>query len=322
MKFNKLLQNNIETNILVIGDIMLDVYQFGNCSRISPEAPVPVIEFQNEQKMLGGAGNVIKNLVSLGAKCDIISVIGNDSSGIEIIEQLKNINVGSNFICFDQSRKSSVKKRIISSGQQLIRIDSEDKFPVSEEIEDKVLKIVFEQIEKYDLILFSDYSKGLLTQRICHESIKIAKLKGVKTIVDPKATDYLKFYGADLIKPNLKEAESFLNKKINLDNCIEQACIELKELLNANKIVITLAENGIALLDDEFKLINTSPTQVYDVSGAGDTVLATLAVCLANNFSLYDSCDFANKAASIVIKKIGTETTTIEEILNLINYEN
>ena len=316
MKFNRLLNNN-NCKILVIGDIMLDVYQFGNCNRISPEAPVPVIEFQYEKKMLGGAGNVLKNLITLGVKSDIISIIGNDSAGDEIIKLLNELKVNTEFIHLDYKRKTSEKKRIISSGQQLLRIDTEDKFSISEETESKVINFVLNNIQNYDLLLFSDYSKGFLTERICNEIIGIAKSNNVKTIVDPKGSDYLKFYGAYLIKPNLKEAENFLSKKIEINKNIEVACLELKKMLNLESVVITLAENGIALFDREYWLLPTSPTQVFDVSGAGDTVLASIAVCLANEFSLYDACDFANRAASIVIKKMGTESTTIQEILNL-----
>ncbi len=316
MKFNRLLNNN-NCKILVIGDIMLDVYQFGNCNRISPEAPVPVIEFQYEKKMLGGAGNVLKNLITLGVKSDIISIIGNDSAGDEIIKLLNELKVNTEFIHLDYERKTSEKKRIISSGQQLLRLDTEDKFSISEETESKVINFVLNNIQNYDLLLFSDYSKGFLTKRICNEIISIAKSNNVKTIVDPKGSDYLKFYGAYLIKPNLKEAENFLSKKIEINKNIEVACLELKKMLNLESVVITLAENGIALFDREYWLLPTSPTQVFDVSGAGDTVLASIAVCLANEFSLYDACDFANRAASIVIKKMGTESTTIQEILNL-----
>jgi D-beta-D-heptose 7-phosphate kinase/D-beta-D-heptose 1-phosphate adenosyltransferase len=159
--------------------------------------------------------------------------------------------------------------------------------------------------------------KGVLTDNICHEVIKIAKNNNIITMVDPKGTNYEKFKNIDLIKPNLKEAEILIGKKIKSNKEIKSACEILKVILGCKYVVITLAENGIALLDENFQIIPTQTCQVFDVSGAGDTVLASLAICLKQKYSLYDSCDFSNKAASIVIRKFGSTTTTIQEIINL-----
>lgn len=306
-----------EKKILVIGDIMLDVYQYGNCYRISPEAPVPVIDFVKEEKMLGGAGNVIKNLVSFGANCDIISVIGEDTSGSIISTKINDLKISNKLLIVDETRHTTEKCRIVSSGQQLIRIDKENKHPISNEIEDVVINYVKANINNYDVIIFSDYLKGFLTDRICSEVIKLSKNNNIVTLVDPKGSNYKKYNNIDLIKPNLKEAELLLNEKIQTEEDIKLACIKLKNLLRCKMVVITLAEKGVALFDDIFAVIPTQTCQVFDVSGAGDTVLASLAICLKQKYSLHDSCYFSNKAASIVIRKFGSNTTTIQEVINL-----
>jgi D-beta-D-heptose 7-phosphate kinase/D-beta-D-heptose 1-phosphate adenosyltransferase len=306
-----------EKKVLVIGDIILDIYQYGKCNRISPEAPVPVIDFSNEEKMLGGAGNVLKNLVSFGAMCDIISVIGEDFSGSIVLEKLKDLKVSSKLLIIDKTRRTTEKCRIVSSGQQLIRIDKEDKHPITIEIEDIVINYVNDNLNYYDVIVFSDYLKGFLTDRICNEIIKLAKSNNIITLVDPKGANYKKYKDSDLIKPNLKEAELLIEQKIQTEDDIKIACMKLKNLLNCKNVVITLAEKGIAFFDDTFDIIPTQSCQVFDVSGAGDTVLASLAICLKQKYSLYDSCFFSNKAASVVIRKFGSNTTTIKEVINL-----
>jgi D-beta-D-heptose 7-phosphate kinase/D-beta-D-heptose 1-phosphate adenosyltransferase len=303
--------------VLVIGDIMLDIYQYGNCNRISPEAPVPVIDFFNEEKMLGGAGNVLKNLVSFGAMCDIISVIGEDFSGTIVLEKLKDLKVSTKLLIVDKTRRTTEKCRIVSSGQQLIRIDKEDKHAISSEIEDIVINHVKTNLKNYDVIIFSDYLKGFLTDRVCNEIIKLANNNNIITLVDPKGSTYKKYKYVDLIKPNLKEAELLLEEKIQNEEDIKQACIKLKNKLNCQMVVITLSEKGVALFDDKFEIIPTKSCQVFDVSGAGDTVLASLAICLKQKYSLFDSCYFSNNAASIVIRKFGSNTTTIQEVINL-----
>ncbi len=296
---------------------MIDIYQYGQCNRISPEAPVPVIDFTSEEIMLGGAGNVLKNLVSFGSNCDIISVVGNDISGRLVVEKFKELNIGTDSLIFDNTRRTTEKCRIVSTGQQLIRIDKEDKHPINNDIEEKIIKYINDNIQKYEVILFSDYLKGVLTEKICFEVIMLAKKNNIVTIVDPKGSNYGKYKNIDLIKPNLSEAEILIGKKIKSSEEIKTACEILKNLIGCKHVVITLAENGIALLNETFEIIPTKSCQVFDVSGAGDTVLASLAICLKQKYSLNEACDFANKAASVVIRKFGSTTTTIQEVMNL-----
>ncbi len=315
MNFNRLF--NLERNkILVIGDIMLDVYQYGECNRISPEAPVPVIDFTREEKMLGGAGNVLRNLVSFGVNCEMIAVVGDDLPGTIVLDKLNELKIDTNSLIIDKTRKTTEKCRIVASGQQLIRIDKEDKYPINVEIEEEIISYIKNNINEYKVIIFSDYLKGVLTDKVCHEVIKIAKNNNVLTLVDPKGANYNKYKNIDLIKPNLKEAEILIEKKIKSRDEIKSASIILKELLKCKYVVITLAEDGIALLEDKFEIIPTQPCPVYDVSGAGDTVLASIAHCLMNKYSLSDSCKFANTAASIVIQKFGAEVTSVNDVIS------
>jgi D-beta-D-heptose 7-phosphate kinase/D-beta-D-heptose 1-phosphate adenosyltransferase len=314
----KELESLKNVNILVIGDLMLDTYQIGTSTRISPEAPVPVVNLKDEKHMLGGAGNVLKNLVSFGVKCEIMSVVGKDETGKKVLELVDQLNINASNIYEDVTRKTTLKKRVLVSGQQLLRIDTEDNFAISKGIENHFLNHLKLHISTFDIIVLSDYAKGVLTYRLCEEIIAIANVNGVKTIVDPKDRDFKKFSNAYLFKPNKKEAISMLETEYGE---IESVCKELKKTLNAENIVMTLAEDGIAYLSEEFKIIPTISSQIYDVSGAGDTVLASLAICCAKKIPLEKSCVFANAAASIVIQQVGSCVTTIDLVLKQIKNE-
>ncbi len=314
----KELESLKDVNILVIGDIMLDTYLIGTSTRISPEAPVPVVNLQDEKNMLGGAGNVLKNLMSFGTKCTILSVVGDDESGGKIVELVKKLNIDSSTIIIDDARRSTVKSRVIVSGQQLLRIDSEDTFWIDSIIEDKFMGYISSKISQFDIIVLSDYAKGVLSESLCKRVIKLANENNIKIIVDPKGNDFKKFKNAFLIKPNKKEAISMVGAK---GAHVEILCQKLKKATNVQNVVITLAEDGIACLSNGFSIIPTISAQIYDVSGAGDTVLASFAICCSKNIPLESACIFANAAASIVISQIGSCVTTIDLVLKQINNE-
>jgi D-beta-D-heptose 7-phosphate kinase/D-beta-D-heptose 1-phosphate adenosyltransferase len=314
--FSKL-KNLNDISILVIGDIMLDKYLFGTANRISPEAPVPIIEVMYEEAMLGGAGNVIKNLVSFGSKCSVISVIGDDEAGQLVLDLLNEHGLDTSMIIKEDFRKTTQKNRIIANGQQVLRFDDESKESISKESEDLIIDHLKGNIKNYDTVLISDYQKGMLSDRLCKKVIELSNENNLMVIVDPKGIDYSKYKNATLVKPNLKEAEIVLNKKLKNNIELEEGLIELKKMLNSQFVIITLAENGIALFDTFFQILPTKQCQVSDVSGAGDTVLSSIAICLSKKLSLYESCLFSNLAASIVVRKSGSATTTIEEMMNL-----
>jgi D-beta-D-heptose 7-phosphate kinase/D-beta-D-heptose 1-phosphate adenosyltransferase len=306
------------TNILVIGDIMLDHYVYGVCNRISPEAPVPIIEFRSDSKMLGGAGNVIKNLKKFGTKCDLITVIGDDETGNDVLELLKDQNIDINFIIKDYTRKTTSKQRFIASNQQLIRIDKESQSFIDRNIQNIILEKILSSIEKYDIVLISDYLKGVLTNDLCQEIISICRKNKVLVIVDPKGVDFQKYSFANIIKPNLKEFEQIIQSKLANQDSIKTAANMLKKELKLDALIVTLGADGIFYSDKLDKFCPTLSSNVIDVSGAGDTVLASLGVCLACNFNIEEACLFANAAASIVISKFGTEATNIDDVIEVL----
>ena len=308
--------NTKTPSILVVGDLMIDYYLWGSTKRISPEAPVQIVNINKETSVLGGAGNVVKNLKSLGADVDIISVTGNCEISNELRQLITEINVKTDFLISEDNRISSKKTRIISSNQQVIRYDKETISPIAKSTENKVIDFFTNQIRNYDIVLFSDYGKGLLTENVSKNLISIAKENSVKVLVDPKGKDYSKYEGAYLLTPNLKEASEALGISINPDkkDSLEGALSLMQSQFKLSKSIITLSESGIALFDQTFKIFPTHAKEVFDVTGAGDTVLAALGFYLANDDSIEKAIEFANIAAGIVVGKIGAACVTMIEV--------
>lgn len=301
-------------NILVIGDLMIDHYLWGKCERISPEAPVQVLNVENESSVLGGAGNVINNLCALGSKVDVISVIGDDGIGQELKLLLDDIEIKSDNLIIEENRKTSKKTRLIASQQQVLRYDNESVEDVNSNSILKILEVVTKNITKYDGIILSDYGKGVLTADLTQNIIKIANDNNIKVFVDPKGKDYSKYKNAYLLTPNKKEAIEATNIHIKDNFTLEIATKKLKELCNLKVSLITLGENGIALFDDNLRLKPTVAREVYDVTGAGDTVIASIAFAIVNNLDIDEAIDFANLAAGVVVSKLGCATASLDEI--------
>ena len=301
-------------NILVIGDLMIDHYLWGKCERISPEAPVQVLNVENESSVLGGAGNVINNLCALGSKVDVISVIGDDNIGQELKFLLDDIEIKSDNLIIEENRKTSKKTRLIASQQQVLRYDNESVEDVNSNSILKILEVVTKNITKYDGVILSDYGKGVLTADLTQNIIKIANDNNIKVFVDPKGKDYSKYKNAYLLTPNKKEAIEATNIHIKDNFTLEIASKKLKELCNLKISLITLGENGIALFDDNLRLKPTVAREVYDVTGAGDTVIASIAFAIANNLDIDEAIDFANLAAGVVVGKLGCATASLDEI--------
>ena len=301
-------------NILVIGDLMIDEYLWGSCERISPEAPVQIVDIKNESKVLGGAGNVIENLISLGSNVGVLSVIGNDDIGNEIEKMLEAKRVNS-FLVRQEQRNSSKKTRLMASHSQVVRYDKESKDNISSKSIEFLTKKFKEEIENYDIVLLSDYAKGVLTEELVKNIISFSKQKNKKVLVDPKGEDFSKYKGAYFLVPNKKEAEIATNIKIEDDKSLEESLEKLKDNLDLSLSLITLSENGIAIYEN--KKVTVKPTvakEVFDVTGAGDTVLASLGFALSLGEDIYTSVEFANIAAGIVVGKLGSATATIDEI--------
>ncbi|MGJ0337160.1 D-glycero-beta-D-manno-heptose-7-phosphate kinase [Aliarcobacter cryaerophilus] len=305
---------NKKPNILVIGDLMIDHYLWGSCDRISPEAPVQVVNVKKESSVLGGAGNVINNLVTLGSVVDVISVIGNDSVANELKSLLEKIDVPTSNLVVENNRKTSKKSRLIASQQQVLRYDMESIDDINENSHKQIIQTLEKNIDKYSSIILSDYGKGVLTTNLTKEIIKIANKNSIKVLVDPKGKDYSKYKGSYTLTPNKKEAMEATNIDIKDENSLIEALKSLKTQCELEVSLITLSEQGIAIFDDELTIKPTVAREVYDVTGAGDTVIASIAFALGNNLDIKDAIYFANLAAGVVVGKIGSATTTLDEI--------
>ena len=301
-------------NIAVIGDLMIDHYIWGSCERISPEAPVQVVNVNKENSVLGGAGNVINNLLSLGSDVSIYSVVGSDENAKEMSHLLSRTASKKITLIHEDIRRTTKKSRIIASNQQVIRYDDETKQDITYFSEDALLKIFIEELSSYDVILLSDYGKGVLTVNLTIKIIALAKEKNIPVLVDPKGTNYTKYKGATLLTPNKKEAVIATKMEITSKVTLNIAINKLKKELGLKYSIITLSEEGIALLDKRLKIIPTITREVFDVTGAGDTVLASLGVALASGLNIVEACEFANKAAAVVVAKVGSATVSLNEI--------
>ena len=301
--------------ILVIGDLMVDHYLWGSCERISPEAPVQVVNVENESTTLGGAGNVINNLDSLGAEVGVISVIGDCKASKEIIDLLSEINIDTKYLITQKERVTSKKTRIIASQQQVVRYDKESTDEINIFSQNQLLKIFEEIVENYDTILLSDYGKGVLTFQVTQSLIKIANKYNKKLLVDPKGLDYSKYKGAYLLTPNKKEASEATNEIIVDNKTLNKAIQKLKNQCNLSISIITLSEEGIAIFDNDLRTHPTSAREVFDVTGAGDTVIAALGFALSCKKNIDEAVKFANLASGVVVGKIGSSTATLNEII-------
>ena len=301
-------------HIAVIGDLMIDHYIWGECKRISPEAPVQIVSISKESTVLGGAGNVVNNLHSLDAKVSLFSVIGDDKNAKELSELLSQTPLQETSIVNEAARITTKKSRIIASSQQVIRYDTETTDNILLASQFALLEALKKNFFHYDAILLSDYGKGVLTPTLTKDIINLAKEMNKPILVDPKGKDYSKYKGATLLTPNKKEASLATHIEINDHQSLQEAGFKLKNELDLDSTLITLSEDGIALFKDEMSLIPTVAKEVYDVTGAGDTVLASLGVAIASGLTLKESCVFANKAAAVVVAKVGSATVTLNEI--------
>lgn len=306
---------NAKPNILVVGDLMIDHYLWGSCERISPEAPVQVVDIAKETSVLGGAGNVINNLKVLGANVSVASVIGHDTIGLELLEMLDNIGVESRDVIKQNDRTTSKKSRIIATNQQVLRYDKESKDSISTDSQKLILESLEKSIERYDSVILSDYGKGVLCNSLSQEIIKLANRYNIKVFVDPKGEDFSKYSGAYLLTPNKKEAQLATKVEIKDEESLKLALASLKKNAQLDIALITLSEDGIAIDDNGLKIFPTVAKEVFDVTGAGDTVIASIAFALSSGKTIDESISFANLAAGVVVGKIGSATVSIDEIV-------
>lgn len=306
--------------ILVIGDVMLDAYVMGKVNRISPEAPVPIVSLENEDARIGGAGNVALNLLALGAKPIICGVIGEDSSGDKLLNLFEKNGISTDGLVKSMVRKTTVKTRVISNKQQLLRIDSESTFPLLESEEIKLNNTIQNIINQgIDGIIFEDYNKGVLTDSVIQNTIKIAKEKDIPTAVDPKKENFLSYKGVSLFKPNLKELKEGLNLNFDFNTKKElfEKGIELLEEKLQNEIsFVTLSENGVFIKNQTEKYyVPAHMRSISDVSGAGDTVIAVATLCLISGASIQQIAEISNLAGGLVCEKSGVVSISKNDLL-------
>ena len=304
----------MQPKILVVGDLMIDHYLWGSCERISPEAPVQVVDIAKETTVLGGAGNVVNNLNALGAKVSVAGVIGDDANGKELVAMLHEINVDVEHLTVQKGRKTSKKSRVIAVSQQILRYDKESKEDIERASAEALLHSIKSNIGDFDAVILSDYGKGVLTEEVCQGIIALAKEHDLKLLVDPKGSDFSKYRGAYLLTPNKKEAQLATDMKIEDEASLKVALLKLKEVCDLDISLITLSEDGIAIYDENVRLFPTVAKEVFDVTGAGDTVIASIAFALSAKRSIDESAKFANLAAGVVVGKIGSATVDMEEI--------
>ena len=301
--------------ILVIGDLMIDHYLWGKCERISPEAHVQVVAVEKETSVLGGAGNVIHNLQALGANVDVISVIGDDANADELKRLLADIDISDQHILIQKEGSTSKKSRIIAAQQQVIRYDKESTEDIHADIQEEIIIRFTQMLAEYDVLILSDYGKGVLTDTLTTKLISLAKKADKKILVDPKGTDYSKYKGATLLTPNKKEAIEASGIEIVDNETLLEAITILKKSCVLEVSLITLSEEGIAIYDETLRTHPTVAREVFDVTGAGDTVIASLGFALSVGYSIDEAVKFSNLAAGVVVGKIGSATTTLNEII-------
>ncbi|MEK9170037.1 MAG: D-glycero-beta-D-manno-heptose-7-phosphate kinase [Patescibacteria group bacterium] len=303
-------------NICVIGDLMADYYIFGDTNRISPEAPMPVVLVKEEKMVPGGASNVAANVAALGGRVTIIGLIGEDSAGKELVEELRKRKINTAGVISNDRHPTIQKFRVIARGQQLVRYDKEISKPISKILEQKILKFIKDNIQNWDAIVISDYAKGLFNEFLAKNLIATARKHKKPVVSDPKFKNFSFFKGSSMIAPNKSEVEMIMEKPMLKRRDLELAGKYLSKKFNSN-ILITLGPEGMILFENKKSFYFPSRAkEIFDVTGAGDTVMSGLALSLASGATLKQAAQIANSAAGIVVGKIGTATVSSSELIN------
>ncbi len=308
-------------DVLVVGDLILDCYIEGTAHRVSPEAPVLVFETEGERRLLGGACNVAANLVALGARTAIAGVVGNDAAAEELLELLRHEGIDVGGVRRDPSRPTTRKTRFVSKTAQVLRVDEERRHPVGAEVEQQLLALLAVRPFPFRAVLLSDYGKGLLTRRIIAAALDAAHSSGGIAVADPKGRDYAIYRGVDLLTPNREEAEAATGIKIGGLADLRRAAAELRRITGVKAATVTLGKDGIFFEteDGAAEILPTEARAVFDVTGAGDTVVAVLALARCGGVPLRDALRLANAAAGLVVGHLGTWAVSREELLSLLD---
>ena len=308
-------------NIVVLGDVMLDEFLWGEVTRISPEAPVPVVDIRRESTHLGGAANVLANLLALGAQASVIGVVGDDFAGERIRSSVRDksaLQTDAELV-IDKSRPITIKTRIIAQNQMVVRADREHRAPVNGQTEDLIISAVKAAIENAHALIVSDYDKGVVTPRILSEVLPAAYGR-IPVLIDPKMRNFDAYRPATLVTPNHHEALRLAGLEENSDDALRTAAQMIRDRLGCDAVLITRGDRGMMLVEGDSDPVNvkTAAREVFDVTGAGDTVIAALGAALAAGASMTEAAVLANQAAGVVVGKLGTATASAEEVLDSI----
>lgn len=300
---------------------MIDEYLWGSVDRISPEAPVPVVRVEKENQTLGGAGNVINNIVAMGASVIPVGTAGTGKAGQMIFKKLESLGITTEGVVSEPERPTTRKTRVIASNQQVLRIDREIKTQINADTLKKLLEIIENKMSQVDLIILSDYDKGLITKELVEKTVALAAQKQILTLADPKSLNFDKYKNVSILTPNKKEASLAANMEISSDEDLLTAGKKIIESVNLDRLLITCGKDGMVLFEkDQAPIsIKSEARQVFDVSGAGDTVISILGLGLASGSSFAESARTANLAAGIVVGKVGTATASLQELEQALN---
>lgn len=318
----EIIKNFSKASVLVIGDIMVDHFIWGSVSRISPEAPVPVVEVHADNLMLGGCGNVLNNVYSLGGNVYGTGVIGDDDMGRKLLEEFRNRKIDTGGIILEQDRPTTLKTRIVAHSQQVVRFDRESKKPVESESIDKMIAYIWTVRDNLGAIVISDYNKGVVTKTLLDGIREIISGSNIIVCVDPKQSDFSFYQGFHIITPNHHEAGRSVGMEIKDGKGLVWAGKSLLNQYDFNALLITRGEEGMSLFEKDGKTTHTAfpaeAREVFDVTGAGDTVIGVLALCLASGATFREAAAIANHAAGIVVGKVGTATISREELRKIL----
>lgn len=304
--------------VAVLGDLMLDRYFWGRADRISPEAPVPVVRVTGKSSRLGGAANVAANLHALGVDVTLFSLVGSDATGAEIGGLVKALGIDSRAILMEESRRTTEKVRIIAHHQQVVRADFETSLPLAAESRERFVEALQGGVDRFDGLIVSDYGKGVVQEEYLQRLIAVWRSKSKPVLVDPHIGHFRWYRGATIITPNTKEASSLYGVDLDCDEALASVGFRMREELDLRALLITRGEDGMSLYLEDRKQIDipTVAREVYDVTGAGDTVIAALGGCLASGVPLIDAVVIANQAAGEAVKELGTTTVARDRIVN------
>ena len=316
IRFEEILSQFAQRKVLVVGDVMVDEYIWGSVSRISPEAPVPVVEVGDENIRLGGAANVVANIRALEGQVELVGVAGGDSMAERLIHEIEQIGVKPDGIVLDRSRKTTIKTRVVAGGQHVVRFDRECTEDLNDELRGRVQALIQDRLDQADALVISDYGKGVVNARLLEVVIPLARARGVETVVDPKINHFDLYRQVSVLTPNQREAVAAWGRPVRSEADVAAAGRHLLDRLNARAVLITRGEKGMSLFEGNGRTshIPAVAKEVFDVTGAGDTVVGAMALALASRATMVEAAEIANHAAGVVVGKRGTATVSLSEL--------